>query len=483
MSEDLKGLPLLMKYQTKYGKRGSDSKVSWILRKRTINIACMVVESVSNLDFADFELALYFRCDDRKMQKILKTFESQMEEAALNPEAFIANLDRFYQKNGCYIEENNLFRDFYDFCKLLEQQRRLKISQGHKKIFDAYLSFLMQQNCYFGRTHIEDSVVGITEKGELLFQKNPNPYSDLACYDLEKNYKAEIMGKRELTDELLRKVYKTYGYNIHGIADVERLEAVAKTYDNNIFTMIPYISEDTRDMIIEREYQHYKTEFPRQWKSTDVYKDNLKRRNYMLPSSGVTAEYVNAGDFRKILFKEVLYNDEIILLYRVITYDNGEFSGYFQTKKQIFFSIFEATNRADWHDALENFILENYMVLTCDYVIDRKKNYALNQVEILENTFHFPYQPLVKYTYRNKAIKKPDGKSITRHYVKENYQEEVRTRLGYIRNLPENQRASQEATQYAADLGLALPDGKTFVRAHEYRVYRKIYSNNIGCEE
>lgn len=480
MSENLKGFPLLMKYQTKYGKRGSDSKASWVLRKRTINIACMVVECVSNLDFADFELVLYFRCDDSKMKQMLKIFESQMEEAALNPEGFIANLDRFYQKNCCYIEENYLFRDFYDFCKLLEQQRRLKISQGHKKIFDAYLSFLMQQSCYFSRTHIEDSVVGITEKGELLFQKNPNPYSDLACYDLEKNYKAEIMGKRELTDELLRKVYKTYGYDINSIADVQRLEAVVKSYDNNIFTMVPYISDRTKDMIIEKEYQHYELEFPRQWKTTDVYKEKLKQRNYMLPSSGVTAEYVNAGSFRKILFKEVLYSDEIILLYRVITHDNGELSGYFQTKQQVFFSIFETTNRPEWHAALENFILENYMVLTCDYVIDRKKNYAISQVEILKDTFHYPYQPLVKYTYPSKITEKSDVSSTVKHYVKENYQEEVRTRLGYIRKLPDNQHASEAAVQYAADLGLDLPEGKTFVRAHEFRVYRKIYPNNQG---
>lgn len=478
MSENLKGFPLLMKYQTKYGKKGSESKSDWILRKRTINIACMVVESVADLDFADFELALYFRCEDAKLKKMLKTFEIQMEEAALNPEGFIANLDRFYQKNCCYMEENHLYREFYDFCKLLEQQRRLKISQGHRKIFDAYLSFLMQQSCYFSRTHIEDSVVGITENGELLFQKNPNPYSDLACYDLEKNYKAEMMGKRELTDELLRKVYKTYGYEINGITDIQRLEAIVKNYDNNNFTMVPYISERTRDMVIEKEYQHYLPEFPRQWKKTEVYKEKLKQRNYMLPLSGVAAEYVNAGDFKKILFKEVLYNDEMILLYRVITHENGELSGYFQTKKQIFFSIYETTNRPEWHDTLENFILENYMVLTCDYAIDRKKNYAINQVETLENTFHYPYQPLVKYTYQAKKGKQ-SGKSVVKHYMKENYMEEMRTRSGYIRNLPENQHASEDAIQYAATLGLDLPEGKTFVRAHEFRVYRKIYPNNL----
>ena len=31
-----------------------------------------------------------------------------------------------------------------------------------------------------------------------------------------------------------------------------------------------------------------------------------------------------------------------------------------------------------------------------------------------------------------------------------------------------------DAIQYAAQLGLSLPDGKTFVRAHEFHVYTKI---------
>lgn len=32
--------PLLMEYQKKYGKRGSETVSLWLLRKRTINIAC-----------------------------------------------------------------------------------------------------------------------------------------------------------------------------------------------------------------------------------------------------------------------------------------------------------------------------------------------------------------------------------------------------------------------------------------------------------
>lgn len=59
--------PLLMEYQKKYGKRGSEAASLWLLRKRTLNIACMVVSKVKNINFENFTLALYFRCDDKEM--------------------------------------------------------------------------------------------------------------------------------------------------------------------------------------------------------------------------------------------------------------------------------------------------------------------------------------------------------------------------------------------------------------------------------
>lgn len=122
------------------------------------------------------------------------------------------------------------------------------------------------------------------------------------------------------------------------------------------------------------------------------------------------------------------------------------------------------------------------MILTCDYQIDKKKNYAIQQVEFLEKEFHYPYQPLVTYTYQQKAgSSKKNSKISNQRYIKEEYQVEIRTRSGYIRRLPENQCASSEAINYAASLGLKLPAGKTFVRSHEFRIYRKICiaENNV----
>ncbi|MDD3362681.1 MAG: hypothetical protein PHW34_13515 [Hespellia sp.] len=469
-------IEILLDYQKKYGARGSSSWHSWILRKRTVNIASMVIHHVSQINFSDFELAIYLKCNEPKVKKFIRLYEIQMEEAVINPERFVKNLDMFYLNTCCYIEENHLYRDFFDFCVILEQHRKQKIVMGHQAIFDAYISLLMQQTCYFCRNHMEDNVSGIDESGNLMFQKNPHPYSDAGCYELEKKYQGFLKGRVDISEKELYRAYKPYGYTIHSWEELRLLESRVKVYDNNNYTMVPYLSENTPEIMLHQIYMHYMPEFPRQWKKTDLYKEKLRHRNYMLPVTGVKACYVNAGDIKEIFFQEIFYNEEIVLLYKVTTHNNGEYSGRYHTKSQIFYSIYGFTDHPEWHLEIENFILENYMILTCDYVIDRKKNYAVKQVDHPEKEFHYPYQPLVSYTYEQKNTKSEKASNKKRNYVKENYKEEIRAKSGYIRNLPANYQASVEAVQYAAEFGLELPEGKTFVRAHEFRVYTKIQS-------
>lgn len=249
----------------------------------------------------------------------------------------------------------------------------------------------------------------------------------MAIYDLEKHHKDILYGRKPLTEEFLYKLYKPYGYEVRSVADVERLESTVKVYDNNNFALVPYINERTKEIVIQKEYQHYMPEFPRQWKRTSFYKEKLLKRKYMLPVTGITADFINAGFIRKIIFIEIVYNDEMILLYRVITKGNGELSGYYQTKSQTFYSIYEHTNRHEWHEALENFILENYMILTCDYEIDRKKNFAIKQADHLETEFYFPYQPLVKYTYKSKGKSSSSSTATLCKYSKKSIRKRLET--------------------------------------------------------
>lgn len=218
-----KTIETLIYYQKKLGKRGSESWNDWIIRKRTINTAVQIITSVAGTRFDEFELCLYFRCDDERMRIFLRRYEMQMEEAILHPEKFVEQLDFFYQKTCALIEENHLYRDFFDFMELLEHQRRIKIhkEQGYKDVFDAYLSLLMQQVTYFCRNRLEDSVVGLTEKGDLIFRKNPNPYIDAGGYKLERYMQDYISGGNKLTIRRLHEAYKPYGYDFYSLEEAQ----------------------------------------------------------------------------------------------------------------------------------------------------------------------------------------------------------------------------------------------------------------------
>jgi len=182
-----------------------------------------------------------------------------------------------------------------------------------------------------------------------------------------------LYGKKNITEQYIHKAYKTWGYDVHSLEDVELLEEKAKVFENNHYAMVPYITENNVDMLLQVPYQHLPLYLPRNWRSTAYYNDELMRRTRMLPETGITATYINAADIIKIKFKEIFHNDCIILLYRIYTKWNGEFSGFFNTRTHFLYSIFENTNQMILHDNIENFILENYYILTCNPIIDRKK--------------------------------------------------------------------------------------------------------------
>lgn len=468
----------MLKYHEKYGKRRGESFSSWLMRKRSINTAFAVTTFISDMDFSNLLAAMYFRCDNEKYGIFRRYFESLMEMAYLNPEQFVKELDTYYLQMCLTIEKKNLYIDFFDYCKLLEQQQEQKKSQGYIGVYNAYYSLVMQQSMYFCRNRIEENICGIASTGNLIFTKSFHPYIDLGSFELEKYYHKWLFGTEDINPNQIHKAYKTYGYDVWNFDDIHRLEAITKTNENNTFVMIPYMSENTSNLLIAAPYQHLRPTFPRKWKSTEFYLEKLQHRNYMLPSSGVKANYHNAGDIREVYYQEVMYNNEIVLLYKVTTSHNGQYSGYYHATSQYFYSIYKGTDRQIWHDDIKNFILENYMILTCDYEIDRKKNYAIKHVDNFQNEFFFPEQPLVTFRYQGKQSKGDPNHTGVRKYIKEEYQEEMITRCGYIRRLPTGQHASDEAIQYALELGLDLPAGRTFVRSHEYTIYRKISNSD-----
>ena len=56
-------------------------------------------------------------------------------------------------------------------------------------------------------------------------------------------------------DKGYRTFILTTGYSIYSIDEVQVLEAIAKVYDNNMFVMIPYITERELGVVSQKPFK------------------------------------------------------------------------------------------------------------------------------------------------------------------------------------------------------------------------------------
>ena len=186
--------------------------------------------------------------------------------------------------------------------------------------------------------------------------------------------------------------------------------------------------------------------------------------------------YRNSGDYSKVFFKEVFSDDKIYLLYKVLNDKDEGFCGFFDTKSQLFYSVFRDTSgENNFHSSVENFILENYYHLTCNVEIDRKRNFALLVVDDISdgNLFYYKEQPVVQYFYENNSIALESKKR--KPYLKGNHVELDVVDIvisPYIRKLPLGATASEEAIAYAKEMGYSLAPNETFVRPFKRKSYQ-----------
>lgn len=89
--------------------------------------------------------------------------------------------------------------------------------------------------------------------------------------------------KTDIND--LCKEYQKYGYPVKNFAEIEYLNDVSQLWTNEVLNIAPLINEYTMDMICEKPFRAKSYfELPRKWKNTDLYKEELQERRYLLPS-------------------------------------------------------------------------------------------------------------------------------------------------------------------------------------------------------
>lgn len=431
-------------------------KSNLILKKRTEGTMKAIYENLKNVSSESLITDLFVTVDSDSSLNLMKRFETILIKASIDKEFLNKNLHNLYCDITDYINEGNLYKEFIEFSYFIYSNltnKKINIST-----VTAYQNLLLQQYCYLSNPG--ELICGLYNDGNLMRTSELYPFLDYAFYDIERK-------KSKKKGEII-KAFRKYGYEFETIDKFNHMMFDEMMITNMVLVMSKFINEDTLDLLPDKYFLPSSGfEKVREWKSTDIYRDLLKKRRYTLPSEGVVGVYKNAAFIKSILFKEVFVDDQIYLLYKVEN-DIGEgFYGVYDTKSDFFYSVFKDSTGEEYNRIIENFILENYCHLTTDIEIDRKRNIAIHIVDnIEENNHHYPEQPIVEFSIsENKYTSKAQSNKKTRRkYDKVKYKEENIQVNPFIRSLPVGMVASQEAIERAKELGYFLLKNETFVR-------------------
>lgn len=478
-----------------------------IRAKRTVNSGLTIVDRINTVSFSELTTKQYFKRIDKEILPFIRKYEFMMEGAKLDKNKFLDELDGFYQEMATEIKTNHL-RAFLDLVHAWnEKYIQMQSEKADISIGTSYISLLMQQYDYLNENE-KHMLCGLTTTGEKIYCDDIFPLLDLPNYTFSeknlyiKNGKVVERKNCQITEDGLLKEYHKYGYLVNNMNELEALQTISQIWTNTIYTMAAFINEYTIDMLCTKPFRLTTCfECPRQWKKTEIYRQALKNRRYLLPSNGVIFKYKNAKSIQELKLKEVIKDSTVYLLYKLET-NCGQLCGFYNTKTEIFASAFTKTSCPEFGEQIENFVLENYYRLTVKDIDFSKKKLScmliVSEFKDAEKIGYTQNQPIAVCSYlggkqrdfrlglddsmKNKNIT-IDGVSIKqnsnqgeqtvyRKYNRENYYSEQKSINGYIRRLPVGNSASEQALEYAKMLGIVLEQNETYVKPFVKSVLR-----------
>ena len=420
---------------------------SYIIRKRVVNTATEVIRKINNLEFSDLATDIYLICDEVGYKFFSSKYRNVIEFAKLHPEKLFDQLYKYLREIAREIKKENLLQEFFMFMSVLSEATR--ISKEHREIFLAYLDLLSEQT-EFLRPNVfnyNQLIVGITTEGDVLTINDPFPNLDLPVYELSKSRK-----KGTEAVAVMEKACRKYGYNFD---DYEEIHATSGCYSNNINFLIPYINEFTYDMLPEKPYPPDSRIRLIEIKNPFSYGEMLRARKRTLPTNGLLVEFEDERAF----LKEVYYNNSIHLLCKFSTI-NGDITVRYNTVSEAFFSPFDWIGgyADDLHNTLKQIALWLYAAYVCP-----NEEQGILPTEEAYHSFTDDTQAKVTFSSIGGKARTTLSKSSNKHLDYEKYEQKSVSIAGYIRKLPEGQKASEEKQLIAKSLGLSLNEDETYV--------------------
>ena len=444
------------------------------LHRRTLQSAKAIIRCLRGLDFSDFSRSLFFLCADSKMDAFTREYEAQLELALIDEDKFVKNLHKFYLATAIRIERDGLYENFFQFMSFFCMKRYVyKNTSIQRSVSDSYVNLLLQQTEYLRKNKLDLSkrVIGVSTKGDVLLADDYMPNLDAAINQLE--YECTVEGRPRGGDMERRLAELLHRAGLPAMISPDAYEEIAQTdrlFTNTLCVMSPYINEYTCDMLPTAGKPLSANIYALSLLETDIdedlLKDELTRRARTLPSNGVTFlfEPESSQIIPRVTMKEILFGDEILMLYQVTTCI-GETSGFYNTQSKQFFSVLED---ADPSSIFQRFKCSVLYLYAC--AVLRNGNKLLHEVH---NSIRFRDRGDVNefLDYDVKMIlsggKVRDVYQTSRENtpdLDDKWHYESRQIQGFIRRLPEGQHASSEAKERAKLLGFALNENETYVQ-------------------
>lgn len=513
-----KQVPVLTEKYHKWLSKQMQGKaeVIQLMMRRTANTAIAVRCMVADFPFEELSKELFFFCNDIKAKDFTHLYEAQVELAAINEERFIKGLHKFYNETAIRIKKEDLYQEFFEFVSLsmrvrgqsvLESDFRKNNINGHKEdVMNAYQSLLMQQLEYLRPNKFDFSVVlcGRTTDGELMTVKDTLPTFDLPGYEVEE----KLYQQKGVTANLLQEIvqaYRRHGFsNINSFEDIENYNQMDRMYTNHHCALCPYINEYTYDILPSPNNALSPRIVPLlafQDEKIDIEEiiQKLKHRAKTLPTNGVefyleSESRRNGGDpyarniMQKVLLKELLYDDTIIMLYKVETFV-GDISGYYDTKEGFFFSILLDASERNLYDSIRRLVLYLYACMVCrdgPELLQRVEKYhlfyyAAKPQIIPQMPIHVtPYGKGGKLLNMYHPERNESASSLTgKRAGSDKYESEQKAIQGFIRRVGAGKSPSPEAVARAESLGYELAPNETYVQPFIRRQLKLKKNTNI----
>ena len=443
------------KLDKKYYSRGMPV---YILHKRALASAFSVVYNLRGIDFQELALTSYFMIKEAKLQELAHSYEMMLALAKTDRDKFVSRIYEFYVKTADTIKKKGLYKQFFEFLSMFENSDHSDFDATTCKVYDAYTDLIINQHEFLrtNKFELNKLVAGVDSNGKVIEIDDAYPFLDYPMTEIEHE---SFKGTIDEPNEMLKKYYAKYGYTVKDGMETMLLGNICRAYTNTVLSMAPYTNEFTVDVLPTKGFDPRITEYlsnipiPH---GNPPLRDMLKQRRRTLPANGVKVHFSGSLLYSDMLIKEVYHDDAVICLFR-IELSKGEIAGFYNTRTGKFSSPFHmnATNVFHFGLSVERLFLWAYAAFTTNEMLPTTESYR--------NVMIDPYAEVTFTSIPGKLRVPTNCKHIRTIAGNEGYESTVTHINGYIRKLPEGQRASEKAVAIAESLGYSLAPDETYV--------------------